>query len=119
MWHAAARLPVSVDKHYCLATYPESFPWSAGLLSLPICSGKDLLPTFVKYIGATGPEGFKQMTALRSVLEELNGHFKSHGRFINGSEITAGDCVVAPLLYQVEIVCNQLKVCALLCQAIV
>ena len=54
------------------------------------------------------------MTALRSVLEELNGHFKSHGRFINGSEITAGDCVVAPLLYQVEIVCNQLKVCALL-----
>ena len=56
------------------------------------------------------------MTALRSVLEELNGHFKSHGRFINGSEITAGDCVVAPLLYQVEIVCNQLKVRALLCK---
>ena len=44
------------------------------------------------------------------MLEELNSHFKSHGRFINGSEITAGDCVVAPLLYQVEIVCNQLKV---------
>ena len=71
---------------------------------------KELLPTFVKYLSSKGPDSFKYMTALRGVLEEINGYFKSNGPLVHGRDISAADCVLAPLLYQIEIACYELKV---------
>ena len=71
---------------------------------------KELLPTFVKYIKSSGSDSFKQMTALRGVLEEINGYFKANGPLVHGTQFTAADCVLAPLLYQIEIACYELKV---------
>ena len=55
-------------------------------------------------------------------LEGINSYFKANGPLVHGREISAADCVIAPLLYQVEIACSELKVrvlllfCALYCQ---
>ena len=71
---------------------------------------KELLPTFVKFIKSSGSDSFKQLTALRSVLEDINGYFKANGPLVHGTQFTAADCVLAPLLYQIEIACYELKV---------
>ena len=85
-------------------------PAAAGPASQVRRSMKELLPTFVKYLTSKGPDSFKHMTALRGVLEEINGYFKANGPLIHGRDFSAADCVLAPLLYQIEIACLELKV---------
>lgn len=72
--------------------------------------GSQIFPTFVKYLKASGSEEKDLRDQLLKEFQALSDHLKSHGPFLKGSSVSAGDLALGPKLYHVFTAAKHFKV---------
>ena len=74
------------------------------------CRATQIFPALPKYLQAGGSEEAEAQRDLKGQVTQLDSHLKSHGPWITGHSLSAGDLALGPKLHHVQVTCKHFKV---------